>query len=100
MLSASLPPDVFLGKGVLKICSKFTEEHPCRGVISIKLLCKLIEITLPHEFSPVKLMHVSRATFYKNTSGGLLLKSHDKSFHTILLSLANHLDNVILVLKI
>ena len=30
-------PDVFLGKGVLKICSKFTGEHPCRSAISIKL---------------------------------------------------------------
>ena len=31
--------DVFVGKGVLKICSKFTGEHPCQSVISIKLLC-------------------------------------------------------------
>ena len=23
--------EVFLGKGVLKICSKFTREHPCRS---------------------------------------------------------------------
>ena len=30
-------PDVFLGKGVLKICSKLTGEHSCRSVISIKL---------------------------------------------------------------
>ena len=30
-------PEVFLGKGVLKICSKFTGEHPYRSVISIKL---------------------------------------------------------------
>ena len=22
-------PEVFLGKGVLKICSKFTGKHPC-----------------------------------------------------------------------
>ena len=29
-------PDVFLGKGVLKICSKFTAEHPWRSAISIK----------------------------------------------------------------
>ena len=27
---------MLLGKGVLKLCSKFKEEHPCRGVISIK----------------------------------------------------------------
>ena len=31
---------MFLGKGVLRICCKFTEEHPRRSVISIKLLCK------------------------------------------------------------
>ena len=34
----SSPSEVFLGKGVLKICSKFTGEHPCRSAISIKLL--------------------------------------------------------------
>ena len=28
-------PEVFLGKGVLKICIKFTGEHPCRSEISI-----------------------------------------------------------------
>ena len=25
---------MFLGKGFLKICNKFTGEHPCRGAIS------------------------------------------------------------------
>ena len=35
---------MFLGKGGMKICSKFTGEHPCRSVISIKLLsCKFTE---------------------------------------------------------
>ena len=29
--------EVFLRKGVLKICSKFTGEHPCQSVISIKI---------------------------------------------------------------
>ena len=29
-------PEVFLGKGILKICSKFTGEHTCRSAISIK----------------------------------------------------------------
>ena len=33
------PPEVFLGKGVLKICSKFTGEHPYQSAISINLLC-------------------------------------------------------------
>ena len=30
-------PEVLLRKDVLKICSKFTGEDPCRSVISIKL---------------------------------------------------------------
>ena len=34
----SSPLEMFLGKGVLKICSKFTGENPCWSVISIKLL--------------------------------------------------------------
>ena len=37
--SRSSPLEVFLQKDVLKIFSKFTEEHPCRTAISIKLLC-------------------------------------------------------------
>ena len=36
-------PEVFLEKGVPKICSKFTGEHPCRSVISIKLLTTLLK---------------------------------------------------------
>ena len=31
--NGSSPPEVFLRKGVLKICSKFTGEHPYRSVI-------------------------------------------------------------------
>ena len=31
--------EMFFGKSVLKICSRFTKEHPCRSVISLKLLC-------------------------------------------------------------
>ena len=48
IFSKSSHPEVFLGKDVPKICSKFTRKHPCRSVISIKLLCNLIEITLRH----------------------------------------------------
>ena len=44
----SSPSEVFLGKGVLKICRKFAGEHPCRSAISIKLLCNFIEIALRH----------------------------------------------------
>ena len=57
---------VFLRKGVLKICSKFTGEQPRRSMISIKLL--------RHGCSPVNLLHIFRTPFPKNTSGGLFLK--------------------------
>ena len=36
--SRSSLPEVFLRKDILKICCKFTGEHPCRNAISIKLL--------------------------------------------------------------
>ena len=68
----SSPPEVFLGKGVLKICSRFTGEHPYRRGISIKL-SNFIEIALRHVCSLVNFPHNFRAPFYKNTSGGLLL---------------------------
>ena len=59
-------PEVFLGQGVLKICSKFTGGHPCRSAISIKL-----QITPWHGYSPVNLLHIFRILFPKNTSGRL-----------------------------
>ena len=67
-------PEMLLGKGVLKICSKFTVEHPCQSAISIKLLCNFDDIALRHECSPVNLLLIFRAPFLKNTSGRLLLK--------------------------
>ena len=66
-------PEVLLGKGLLKICSKFTGEHPCRSMTSIKLLCNFIEIVLRHGFSPVNLLHIFRTPFPNNLSGGPLL---------------------------
>ena len=44
--------------GVLKICSKFTGEHPYESVISLKLLCNFIEIALRHGCSPVNLLYI------------------------------------------
>ena len=37
MTVRSSPSEVFLGKGALKICSKFTGEHSCRSVIFNKV---------------------------------------------------------------
>ena len=48
VLFRSSHPDMFLEKGVLKICSKLTGEHRCQSAISIKLLCNFIEIALWH----------------------------------------------------
>ena len=56
-------PEVFLGKGVLIICGKFTGEHPCWSAIWIKL-----QITFRHGCSPVNLLHIFRTPFVKNTS--------------------------------
>ena len=44
-------------------------------MISIKLFCSLIEITLRYRCSPVNLLHIFRKNFYKNTSAGLLLET-------------------------
>ena len=78
--------EMFLYKGVLKICSKFTGEYPCRSAISIKLLCNFIEITLRHGCSPVNLLHIFRTPFPKNTSGGLLVYITEHRFTLIVLS--------------
>ena len=70
----SSPSEVFLGNSVLKICSKFTEEHQYQCLISIKLLFNFIEIILRHGCSSVNLLHIFRTPFYNNIYGGLLLK--------------------------
>ena len=71
-------PDVFLVKGVSKICSKFTGEHPYQSVmISIKLPSNFIEITLRHGCFLVNLLHIFRTPFKKNASGCLILVNED-----------------------
>ena len=84
-------PGVFLRKGVLKVCSKFTIEHSCRSAISIKLQSNFIEITLRHGCSPVNLLHIFRTPFLKNSSGRPLLNQvsiditlqKEETFHEI-----------------
>ena len=56
-------PEVFLGKAVPKISSKFTGEHPCRSG-------NFIEITPQHGCSPVNLLYVFRILFPRNTLVG------------------------------
>ena len=67
-MNRSSRPEVFLWKGVLKICSKFTWEHPCQSVILIKL----------HGCPPINLLHIFKTSFTKNSSGWLLLYNSTK----------------------
>ena len=62
--------EVFLGKGVLKICSKFKGGTPIP-----KCDLRDSEITLWHRCSPVNLLYIFRTPFLKNTSGWLLFKN-------------------------
>ena len=57
-------PELLLGKGVLKIYSKFTREYPCRSAISMKLQSSFIEIALWQGCSSVNLLHIFRTSFY------------------------------------
>ena len=58
--------ELFLGKGILKICRTFTGGHPCRSVISIKLQSNFIEITLRHGYSPVNFLNIFKTPLPKN----------------------------------
>ena len=69
-IDRSSPPEVFLGKRLLEICSKFAEQ-PRRSVISMRLFCNFIEIALWNRNFPVNLLHIFIAPFSKNTSDGL-----------------------------
>ena len=58
-------PEVFLQKGVPKISSKFTGEHPSWRVISIKLQRDFIETTHRRGCSSVNLLHISEHLFLR-----------------------------------
>ena len=55
-----------------------------RSVISIKLPRNFIEITLRHGCSPVKLLHIFRTPFPRNTSGGLRLYYTNSDYTNVL----------------
>ena len=62
-------PEVFLENAVLKICSKFTGEHPCRSGISINFRSNLIEIAFRHGCS-VNFCIFSEKLFLRTPLGG------------------------------
>ena len=64
MRCRSSHPEVFLGKGVLKIYSKFTGDHPCRSAISIKF--NKATLLKSHGCSLVNLLQIFGTPFLKN----------------------------------
>ena len=88
-ISRSSHPEVFSGKKILKICSKFTAEHPCRSVISIKLQSNFIENTLLHGCCPVNLLHIFLTPFPKHlwvaTSGYIKQNKKSKDYSRLLI---------------
>ena len=75
--------EVLLERRILKICSKFTGEHTCQSVISIKLQSIFTEITIRHGCSPVNLLHIFRAAFLKSISWWLLLSNITKTENSL-----------------
>ena len=65
-------PEMFLEKGVLKICSKFTGEHPCRSVTSIKLQSRE---TLEREETFSVFFFQSAIKYFINWTTSLILKA-------------------------
>ena len=47
------------------------------GVILIKLQSGFVKVAFLHCYSPVDFLHVCRASFLQNTSGGLLLNKYN-----------------------
>ena len=83
IINRSSPLEAFLGKGVLKICSKFTKENPCRIGISIDLFCNFIEIALRYGGSPVNLLQFSEHLFLKTTLEGWFRNNFFKYFKEV-----------------
>ena len=57
----------------MKLCCKFTREHPCQIKIPIKLHSNFIKIKIRYGCSPVNFLYIFWTPFYKNNSEGLLL---------------------------
>ena len=80
-LIRSSHPKVFLRKGVLKICSKFTEKTHAQ--VWFQWSCFALQLYWNRKsawVSPANLLYIFRTPFLKNTSGWLLL-DHAESHH-------------------
>ena len=75
MLFQKQPP-----RGVLKICSRITGEHPWRSVILTELQSSFMEITLRHWCSPVNLLQVAEHLFLRTPLDGCFCFSDNWKF--------------------
>ena len=84
-------PEVFLGRRVLKICSKFTGERQCRNVISRE--GNFIQIVLRHGCSPEICSIFSEHLFLRKTLDSCfwVLLFTDSSIHKPNLMLTNNI---------
>ena len=83
-INRSRSPEVFLGKGIRKICSKFTGETPMLKCDFNKFANQLYWNHTRHGCSPVNLLHIFRTPFPKNISGWLIMNKFSQRFHKIL----------------
>ena len=71
---AALQAGVFLFRCVQKISSKFTGEHPCRSVVSVKLQSRsVVSVKLQSNFTEITLRHGCSPVNFEESSAGLLL---------------------------
>ena len=64
---------MFLKKGVLELCSKFTGEHPCQSGTSMKLQSNLLKLHFGMRVFAISLLYIFRTPLPKNSSGWLLV---------------------------
>ena len=78
-------PEVFLGKDILKICSKFTGELPCRRTPMPQCDFNKVALECCRNHTSVwvfslNLLHIFRTPFYKQSCGGLILITLENFF--------------------
>ena len=74
--------EMFLGKGVLRICNKFTGEHPCQNAVSIKSLCNTSRGCFCYEYNEENIVK-EKSYFQGSTKSsciGLFLSDFPLSF--------------------
>ena len=98
-ISRSSHPEGFLGKGVLKICSKFAREYPCLNVVSIKLLSNFANIIVAMSYMKWNFFIIFQKLFgitFKTSRKNIILlesgSSRNESGETVPVFLVSPID--------